>query len=840
MMTQSLRLLIVEDVEDDALLLVRELRKGGYDPEFVRVETAQELKAAMAGGSWDAVFSDYNLPSFTGLDVLRIVRESGLDLPFILVSGVIGEEKAVEAMKAGAHDYIMKDCLARLVPALERELGDAVVRRERRQAEEALRLAHAELERRVAERTAELSAANASLRDSRRAALNLMEDAVIARREAEEASAELRKEMAERKRVEDALRKSYARLDLLAETAGRLLASDSPQQIVDELCRKVMAYLDCHVFFNFLVDEEAGRLHLNACAGISDEEAKAIEWLDYGVAVCGCAARDACRIVAEDIPNTPDPRTELEKSYGIRAYACHPLMAQGRLLGTLSFGTRTRSRFGNDDLALMKAVTDQVAIAMERRRSADELLRAHDELEIKIAERTEELAATVETLLEQIAVRERTEQSLQRLNRLYAVLSEIDLTIVRVADRDSLFRDFCSIAVEHGGFLLSWVGLVDQEGGEVRTVAASGVTAYLDDIRVTSRKELTGEGPTGIAIREGTYYICNDFQNDPCTGPWHEKGRLHGIRASASVALREEDRVIGALTLYAGEEDFFDEQHVALLRQMAADIAFALGNLKREARRRETEKALQGETLERLRTTEALREKERLLMHQSRLAAMGEMINNIAHQWRQPLNVVGLIVQDLAIAHEANELSGEYLVARVRKAMEVIAHMSRTIDDFRNFFKPDKERKTFRMSQVIGKTLALIEESFNKLDIRIEVDSAVDPLVEGYPNELSQAILNIFNNARDAFMERDTGMQRLVTVRLSEANGRTVVTIADNAGGIAEDIIDRIFDPYFTTKGPDKGTGVGLFMARTIIAKSMNGSLTVRNAGDGAEFTIEV
>jgi signal transduction histidine kinase/response regulator of citrate/malate metabolism len=188
------------------------------------------------------------------------------------------------------------------------------------------------------------------------------------------------------------LRESEARFRLLSATAGRLLATDNPQGIVNELCRDVMAHLDCHAFFNFLVNEEAGRLHLNACAGIPEEEARKIEWLDYGVAVCGCAARDAARIVAEDIFHTPDPRTELVKSYGIQAYACHPLISQGRLIGTLSFGTRTRSRFSDQDLALMKTITDQVAVAMERMRLIDALQRSRDELEKRVEERTAELA----------------------------------------------------------------------------------------------------------------------------------------------------------------------------------------------------------------------------------------------------------------------------------------------------------------------------------------------------------------------------------------------------------------------------------------------------------------
>src|SRR5689334_8720286 len=119
---QRLRLLLVEDVEDDAQLLLMQLRAGGIDPDFVRVETAEELKAALENGPWDVVFADYNLPSFTGLNALQIMQAKGMDLPFILVSGVIGEEQAVEALKAGAHDFILKGQYVRLLPALKRAL----------------------------------------------------------------------------------------------------------------------------------------------------------------------------------------------------------------------------------------------------------------------------------------------------------------------------------------------------------------------------------------------------------------------------------------------------------------------------------------------------------------------------------------------------------------------------------------------------------------------------------------------------------------------------------------------------------------------------------------------
>lgn len=166
------------------------------------------------------------------------------------------------------------------------------------------------------------------------------------------------------------------RLGLLSDTASQLLQTNDPQGLAQSLCERVMKELDCQAFFNFLVDDERGCLHLNAFAGIPEEVGKSIEWLEYGVAVCGCAARDGCRIVADDIPNTPDPRTELVKSFGIKAYACHPLIGEeGRVIGTLSFGSSSRAHFSDDDLALMKAVADQVATAMDRMRLLTEAQR---------------------------------------------------------------------------------------------------------------------------------------------------------------------------------------------------------------------------------------------------------------------------------------------------------------------------------------------------------------------------------------------------------------------------------------------------------------------------------
>jgi PAS domain S-box-containing protein len=184
-------------------------------------------------------------------------------------------------------------------------------------------------------------------------------------------------DITERKRAEDALLWHMRRSDLLSETAAQLLASEDPQRLADELCNKVMTFLDCDLFFNYLLDEDDCRLRLNACAGVPGEGTPSLERLDLGAAVCGCVASHRERIIAEDIQNRSDPRTELVKSLGIQAYCCHPLLHQDRVIGTLSFGARSRAHFSDDEIAVMKAVTDLVAIAM-RRGETEQALREAD------------------------------------------------------------------------------------------------------------------------------------------------------------------------------------------------------------------------------------------------------------------------------------------------------------------------------------------------------------------------------------------------------------------------------------------------------------------------------
>jgi PAS domain S-box-containing protein len=324
-------------------------------------------------------------------------------------------------------------------------------------------------------------------------------------------------DITERKQAEATLRQSESRFRLLSGTADRLLKSPDPQGVVNELCRQVMEYLECHAFFNFLVDERAGRLHLNAYAGIPEEEARKIEWLDYGVAVCGCVARDCRRIVAEDIFNTPDIRTELVKSYGMKSYACHPLMAQGRLIGTLSFGSKRRSRFSPRDLDLMKTVTDQVAVAMERIRLIGQLQKSRDTLEARVQERTAELERKNRDLQEFTFI---ASHDLQEPLRKICTFGDMLLKSVS-ASLDPRSLDFLNRMQKATmrmrnllGSLLSYSRVTSKGGALSKTLLSEAVEEALSnlEIMIKERGALVEVGDLPVLEADGVQMI-QVFQN---------------------------------------------------------------------------------------------------------------------------------------------------------------------------------------------------------------------------------------------------------------------------------------------------------------------------------------
>ncbi len=232
-------------------------------------------------------------------------------------------------------------------------------------------------------------------------------------------------------------------------------------------------------------------------------------------------------------------------------------------------------------------------------------------------------------------------------------------------------------------------------------------------------------------------------------------------------------------------------------------------------------------------------EKDKLLIQQSKLATMGEMIGAIGHQWRQPLNSLGILVQDTIFAYKYGELDEKYLEQFKDNAMQMIRNMSGTIDDFKNFFSPNKREEQFFIEDAVAQTLKILEAQFKNNDIEIVFDSESirKHSYICYKNELNQVILNILANAKDVLLERKPTV-RFIKIDVENSDNGVEISIEDSAGGIAEDIIGKVFDSYFTTKGDEKGTGIGLYMSKNIIEEHLGGKIWVENTPNGARFKI--
>ena len=233
----------------------------------------------------------------------------------------------------------------------------------------------------------------------------------------------------------------------------------------------------------------------------------------------------------------------------------------------------------------------------------------------------------------------------------------------------------------------------------------------------------------------------------------------------------------------------------------------------------------------------ALREKDQMLISQNRLAAMGEMIGNIAHQWRQPLNALSILLANLRDDYRYGTLDEAGMERSFTEGDRLIQGMSSTINVFKNFFRPDKAMAGFSALRQVQSAVALVADALAAQGIRVEITAPEDPRLFGYPNEYSQVLLNLLGNAREAILGQGVQPGR-ITIRLWTEGGFGGLEVADNGRGLPPDCLDRIFEPNFSTRAA--GTGIGLYMSKQIIERSMGGRISARNGADGAEFTILV
>jgi signal transduction histidine kinase len=213
---------------------------------------------------------------------------------------------------------------------------------------------------------------------------------------------------------------------------------------------------------------------------------------------------------------------------------------------------------------------------------------------------------------------------------------------------------------------------------------------------------------------------------------------------------------------------------------------------------------------------------------------MGEMLSMIAHQWRQPLSAISATSGSISLKARRDKLDKDAVMELANNITNYAQHLSSTIDDFRNFFKDKKDKESITLGEVVASTLSIVSMSLSNANIKILTNLNSDTPIQTYTNELKQVVLNIIKNAQDALIEKDI---QNPYIKIDVDN--TTIKISDNAGGIPENIIDKIFNPYFSTKTKKDGTGLGLYMSKTIIEEHCGGKIGVENDKNGAVFTIE-
>jgi PAS domain S-box-containing protein len=381
-------------------------------------------------------------------------------------------------------------------------------------------------------------------------------------------------------------------------------------------------------------------------------------------------------------------------------------------------------------------------------------------------------------------------------------------------------------------FNVDWENMRGRITHEWSSPGTNSLTKRLADFSIRELKLLVQrlQGREIINVHSLPEYMkASDFEK--------EFLRSLGVRSVIIVPLIKEGRAVGYMSFSSiSKERSWDDDIISLLtlvseifvnvldRKYMQEELMELYSLMEEKVKNEVEKNM---------------ENKKLLIQQSKLAAMGEMLGNIAHQWRQPLNALNLSFFELKYIKDSGELTDDKLKDILDRVNSLIQQMSSTVDDFRNFFRENKEQADFPVLESMQKALNLVQAFFDEHRIDIRLSAEKELFVKGYPGELAQVFLNILNNAKDALVDGKI-KEPYIEIRLFFENRKVITEIEDNAGGINDDIIERIFEPYFTTKSEGKGTGIGLYMSKMIVENSMPGKLSVRNTDSGACFRIEL
>ncbi len=462
------------------------------------------------------------------------------------------------------------------------------------------------------------------------------------------------------------------------------------------------------------------------------------------------------------------------------------------------------------------------------------------------------LAAIFYNLNREIGRRTRSEDRVRVLNRLHSALSQTNEAIVRIRDRNALFHEVCRIAVEYGLLRMAWVGLVDAATGLVKPAAHHGIEqGYLDGLQITVSDDPEGRGPTGSALRQARHLVCNDIEADPRLLPWREAALKRGYRSSAAFPLQVHGQVVGALTVYAAEPDFFQEEIVTLLDEMTVDVAFALEAIEMEEQRRraETEVRRLNEALERRieeRTAELAEANMRLEQRNEELARVSRLKSNflsgMSHELRTPLNAITGFSELLAEenAGALNDRQRRFVV-HIREGAQHLLELINEVLDLSKIEagRADLHHEVFPVTAVVEDALATTLPLASAKAIDMQNRVAEDLSVFADRVRLKQILLNLLGNAL-----KFTDEHGKVWVE-AEGKGQFVsISVCDTGIGIALNEKETIFEEFHqvgaTGKTGREGTGLGLAITKRLVDQH-GGSIRVESEpGKGSRFVFEL
>ncbi len=671
-------------------------------------------------------------------------------------------------------------------------------------------------------------------------------------------------DITERKRTEKALEWSARRNELLSETAARLLRGGSPQDVVEDLCREVMDFLDCQTFFNFLADQRTGGLRLNAYAGIPEQEAREIHLLNYGEAVCGCVGQDRRRLVFEDVSNSTDCRLDLVKAYGIQAYCCHPLIIEDRLIGTLSFGTHTRSRFDSQDLEVMEAVSHLVAIAMSR-----------IETEEALREREEKYRGIFDDSITAVYLFDDRKRFVDSNKAGIDLLgySKEELLRMSIPDVDA---DPAAVLPAHrqllkGDRLINYEHRLKRKDGEIVTVLNNsipitdaeghvvGMQSTLIDITERKRVEKEREriqlqlsnamdmaklGHWEYDIEKDSFVFNDHFYKLFGTTAEEMGGYIMTSQEYARRFVHPDDRAVVAEETRKAVET----KDPRFSRQLEHRMLYTDGRVGHIAVRFFIVKDVEGRTVKTYGVnqdiTEQKRNEERIAQLQ-KMESIGRLAGGVAHDFN---NMLGVILGHTELAldrtdpHQPVSSDLREILRAARRSADLTRQLlafarKQTISPEVLDLNATVEGMLKMLRRLIGEDIELTWRP-GRILWRVKMD----------PTQVDQILANLCVNARDAVQGHGKITIETANTSFDEADCTdrpkcmpgdfVLLTVSDNGCGMDKRTMAHLFEPFFTTKELGRGTGLGLATIYGIVNQN-NGFIDVNSEpGKGSRFNI--